>query len=246
MSRGFESAGTTRTDDYLLAVGLSRVPNVRNDNSSGFRAIDVINTEQLANAATATMAFPSDTGEDLSFVSDNVADVSTISIIYLDGDSVRQLGLITLTGTTPVVVPNVSRLNEAVIVSGELAGTVTISTVSTGTLATITSDTNLAILGHYSTGAKERLTIQGLISSMRDVSNNADDYAIGRLYYQPRGQVKKLGFAFGLQRRGASSINFVNFAPESLEGAVDYWITIESNSTTVGVFTRLALTIEEL
>ena len=191
------------------------------------------------------MRFPSDTGEDLSIVSDNVADVSTMSLIYIDGEANRQLLIVQLTGTTPVVIPNVSRLNEAVIISGELLGTVTLSTVSTGMIGEITSDTNIAILGHYSTGVNERLTIQGLISSMRDVSNNADDYAIGRLYYQPRGQVKKLGFAFGLQRRGASSINFTNFAPESLEGAVDYWITIESNSVTVSVFTRLALTIEE-
>lgn len=94
--------GASLRDDFLLAVAAGLVTGHSAVRKFGHNPAVGLTDEDIW-VTGGTYAFPSDSGEALEIVSDNVADTSDVVLIMLDGNFNQKRVTVTLTGTTPVV-----------------------------------------------------------------------------------------------------------------------------------------------
>lgn len=235
--------------DFPVAVALGNVENVTPFSLNGNK-VDapndvIIDVAAIATAVSPFIPLPSNNGESIEIVSDNVADIDVIEFEVLGPNGVLIPNIqITLTGTTPVVLPGlISRINTArsIGING-YEGTLTIKQAGAGTIifalmGPLDQQLNQAL---RSTPAGFKMIIKSFISAIHKpfdgTSAESDVWILAKRFEQIKF---RRVFPTGLQSQGGSVISLENFYPEGFTGAWDIKIQAKTSTSVADISARI-------
>ncbi len=233
----------------FVAVGAERF--------EGARAIQLIGETLVASTVTYTQCSsvgavnaPSNSGEQLTIASDNVADIGIpILVEVLDQAFVARNEVVVLNGTTQVDIPGLNTRINLVLNIGTVRtlGQVSVfanagATIVNGFLVADQKSAN----GLYTTPANKRTSIIELTTSMlRSTGSTSANLGI-RFEFNtitPGGAngVRILGFTIGLEKSGTSSLQLNNSLPASVVGPIDSYLTCLASSADTAAYLYMSI-----
>ena len=226
--------------DFPAAVGLGLVSGV--SNFSMFGAVNNLQSgveKDITKLPVNDIPLPTNAGEALEIVSDNINDTAFIEIDAL-GPNAEYLEPFTvqLNGMIAVQLPGlISRINAADSVDDDgYEGTVSIQQSGEGTIfATMEAAQQQLIQSLYTVPAGKKWLIGNLIGTMQKSGGSDTDVVISLLFKGFTQTKYRRPFAFGLQRSGGTSIEFDNKYPAVANGPVDIKLRALSTSTGANV-----------
>jgi hypothetical protein len=240
--------GARANQDYILAAGLDNVPGSTVHAIQGSNGSLATSRQTLAPFLSGRYVYPSDAGEVMSIASDNAADVGVlIRVRGLDTDFLEKTEVVELAGTTPVALTGLwSRINELRNVGGsEHLGQVTVSNGG-NTYSAAGPEEQRSLLGVYTVPADKVAQVLSVIGTMvRSGGTDANVVLYLSLRARPVGAAIT-DFAFGVQRQGDNSIEFINTAPSQIPGRTDIEISGEASATNNSVLARVGLLLTEV
>lgn len=219
--------------DFQVAVGIGLFKNMEYKSIFGRsgQLVQDIETD-VTGLAEPVYIFPSNDGEAMEIVSDNVADVGQeyeIEGLGLNFESISEV--VALNGTTAATLANTyTRINNIGNVDETpSAGLVVVRGVSNQQVySQATAQAQESNQAVYSVPADYRSEILTISGSLQKAGGVDDDVTIGVKYRVPRkgsaapSGVFRAPFNTNLERSGSSSNEYNNRAPRFLDGPVDY------------------------
>lgn len=229
--------------DFASSVALKLITGVNDFQTFGhvenLQAGVITDVSELA---TTSIPLPSNNGENIEIVSDNATD-SDLIIVFAVGPNGVKIDPITvqLNGVTPVLIGNLSRINDArsIGVSG-FNGTLTMQQQGGGLIFGIMSETSQKLNQClYTVHNLSKSILKGLIVSMHK-SGGGNTELVHDVLIKRFDQVKwSLIFTLGLQRDGSTSVQFDNAYPEQIEGPFDIKVQVLSSSAGAAATARI-------
>jgi len=249
-SRGHFSQGIMPDHDLLLSIGLGKFPGVYNDNVST-KSIDADNNTEvdLTTSPVTDYIFPSDEGEEMLIVSDNVADTGVVILIQgLDAELKTKNQVASIAGTTPVNIGIWSRINLIRNVGPtEHLGNISVTDITSTNIycySTIKEQRSFSAI--YSKPNDRTNGILNIQATMIRTSGSNDVDSTVMLYLRQLGGIFTQEVEFGVQRRGNTNPTFTNVSPVFTPGLIDYKFRLLNSATNVNVFLRYAVITEDV
>lgn len=249
MSRGYYSNGVDSSDMYLVAVGADKVPNVTYANANAKRTnLSAVGLTDITDF-TDSYIFPSNSGESLTAVSDNAADVgNVIQIRGLDENFLLQEEIFVTNGLTPVNIPGTwTRVNEVNGLLNTFIGDITVA--GANTYAVAYADTQQSSQGVYTSPADKRAHILTIVPGIVKVAGGVESSVQGQLKIRaaniPGGSFR-IPFYFGLKTNGTTTITLENKIPQGLPGAFDLVYEAQATAASTTLYIRTAILLQDM
>ncbi len=230
------------SDDISLAISEGLIKDVKSFAKFGFNSNLLSGVEaDLWPGPTPIYIFPSDTGEAMEMVSDNVADNQTVLIQALDQDWNEVVINLALNGTTPVPVPGtLTRINRVQnIDSTRVLGTATVRGASAGpTYALMLTEHQISTQVIFSVPAGFKAKAQTAIATLNKLGG-ADSGAILTYSIRPFGGVFRTGARFGLNKQGSTAATIFIETVDPLPPKTDVVLRVLADANGTDVSSRV-------
>jgi hypothetical protein len=225
-----------------ISVGLGAIKGMTSLGVSSIKVNPPALTEVDMVPFTDTYVFPSDSGEAMEIVSDNVGDISFVNVLGLDENGLDVAIIIQVNGTTPVALPGLwSRINFAFVAAIDAAGFISVRGAGGGTVyEQIDPVHQRSFKSVYTVPANKRAMVMDLSQSMIKAGGTNSSMLI-KFTLRGRGGVFLTQVVTGLQRDGDSTVTLTNAAPAPIPPLTDIKFTLEGSSASMDTLARVSI-----